>query len=334
MRILITGGFGFLGSHLVELLLNTTTAHIHVVDNLSTSPLPLEQLFKEFGDTKDRLTYDICSVAEYYQRFGEHPVDRIYHLASVVGPAGVLKHSGRIVQSIVSDAYFMMELAQRHKARLLDVSTSEIYGGGVNGACSEDTPKIIPSKVSARLEYAVGKLAAETALMNMCRVDGLWACIIRPFNISGPRQSGKGGFVLPRFIWQAVTGQSLTVFGDGSQVRAFTHAVDVAQGLILSMEKGVPGQTYNLGAPANKCSIKDLAEAVIRIAKSSSSIALVDPKTIYGPMYEEANDKFPLADRAINELGWRPIHSRDDIIAETVDYFSGLPEDLAQTLGE
>jgi UDP-glucose 4-epimerase len=332
MKILITGGFGFVGSHLVDTLLKTTTHQIHVVDNLSSNPLPLERLLTEIGPHSGRLTYDICTVADYCLRFHDKPVDQIYHLASIVGPAGVISHMGRIAQAIVSDTASIMDLAARHHARLVDVSTSEVYGGGVQGLCHEETPKVISPFASARLEYAVGKLAAETALLNMCQVTDLQACIIRPFNISGPRQSGKGGFVLPRFVWRALKGMPLPVFGSGTQLRAFTHVLDIVSGLILLMEKSAFGRVYNLGNPANKGTIKDLAEAVIRVAGSTSTIAYVDPKSIYGPHYEDANDKFPVSDRAF-ELGWKPLRSRDEIIADTVAYFSSLPEELGQMLG-
>jgi len=333
MNILISGGFGFLGSHLVEVLLESSSHHIHVVDDLSTSPLPLKRLLEEIGPHEGRLTYDISTVAEYCQCSPDRPIDQIYHLASVVGPAGVIPHMGKIVQAIVGDTYLMLDLAARHGASLVDVSTSEVYGGGIDGLCSEETLKVFSASPSARLEYAVGKLAAETALLNTCRVGDLQACVVRPFNVAGPRQSGRGGFVLPRFVWRAIREQPLPVFGDGSQLRAFTHVLDLVSGLILAMEKHRSGEVYNLGNPANKVTIRDLAEAVIRIAGSASAISYVDPKSIYGPLYEEAKDKLPVCDKAFKELGWHPVHLLDDIISDTIAYCSSLPEDLGARIG-
>ncbi len=332
-RVLVTGGFGFLGSHLVELLLNTTDCHVQVVDDLSTSPLPLERLLLELDPKPGRLTWDICTVADYCRRSTGVQLHQIYHLASIVGPAGVIPHIGKIVQSIVDDTYRVMGLAVRHGARFLDVSTSEVYGGGVEGLCSEDMNKIVPPRSSARLEYALAKLAAETAIVNTTTVTDLHACIVRPFNITGPRQSGKGGFVLPRFAWRAMNNQPLTVFGDGTQVRAFTNVRDMACGLKLAMENGRSGEIYNLGNPANKCSILELANAVIRIVGSSSDIVFMDPKIIYGPLYEEANNKFPDSGKAFRDLKWQPLCSRDDTITEAVNYFKSLPENLARLLG-
>jgi UDP-glucose 4-epimerase len=317
-HILVTGGFGFLGSHLVERLLEDEDARVHVVDNLSTSPLDHEAFVRRVNNP--RLTYDICSVEDYGKRGAFQPFGEIFHLASVVGPVGVLQHAGKITRSITDDTYCVLEITQKTGARLCDVSTSEIYGGGRDGYCSENDNKIITPKVSVRLEYAVAKLACEIALMNTCKVSDLFAVIIRPFNIAGPRQSGKGGFVLPRFIKQCLAGEPLTVYGDGSMIRAFTHVVDVADGIILALRKGRRGEAYNIGNPANKISILELAKRTVRIAESQSRIDLVDPKALFGPLFEEANDKYPDADKSMNELGWKPRFDLDSVVRDSVEY--------------
>jgi UDP-glucose 4-epimerase len=330
-KVLVTGGFGFVGSHLIEQLHKDSSLFIHVVDNLSSSPLPLPYLLAEIGPMH-RLTYDICTVQEYCAQHWDSHYDEIYHLASVVGPAGVIPHMGRIVKSIVDDTYAIMELALRTGAKLVDVSTSEVYGGGQGGCCSEALPKIIQPKTSARLEYAVGKLASETALINTTKVTKLNACIVRPFNISGPRQSGKGGFVLPRFVSMALRNEDLSIFGTGKQVRAFTHVKDIVSGIILAMQMGKAGEAYNIGGPENKCTIESLADETIEVAKSHSRKVFVDPKAIYGPFYEEANDKYPDAQKSMTELEWRPQYDRLSIIKETINYFRGLPEDIFMIL--
>lgn len=319
-RILVTGGFGFLGTHLVEELVKNRKNCVHVVDDLSTSPMDCQEYLSELGHPPN-LTYSICTVEEFCRTADQVEVHQIFHLASVVGPAGVLPHAGRIVQSVVNDTYRLIDFALRWRAKLLDVSTSEVYGGGQDGFCSEDYPKIVPAKVTVRLEYAVAKLASETAIMNTCRVSPLQACIVRPFNIAGPRQSGKGGFVLPRFIAQSLRNEPLTVFGAGQQVRAFTHVKDIAEGLILAMEKGGNGRAYNLGNPENRITIVELARRVIELTGSRSEIAFVDPRTIYGPLYAEASDKYPDASRAHRELGWRPKYDIQRVILESVEAY-------------
>ena len=322
-NILVTGGFGFLGSHLIEELLKDKDNNIHVVDNLSTSPLPLYYLLKILKN-QERLGYDIKDIIEYYP---EQKFDEVYHLASIVGPVGVLKHPGNIVKQTVEDAYHVMWLAHDAGARLLDVSTSEIYGGGRDGFCSESMSKIIQPDITVRLEYAIAKLASEIALVNTVRSSNLNAVIVRPFNISGPRQSGKGGFVLPRFIYQAVNNEPITVFGKGDQIRAFTHVKDVAVGLINAMKYGVKGEAYNIGNLANKTTILQLAQDVVKYTNSKSEIVFVDPKTIYGDKFAEANDKYPDDTKSALEIGWNPQFSKKDVIVDTYNFMSSITDD-------
>jgi UDP-glucose 4-epimerase len=327
-------GFGFLGGHVLEdILLGDDVEHVHVVDNLSTSPVPLEVLLSELPNT-ERLSYDVTTVREYLSQ-GPAQFDTIFHLASVVGPAGVLRHGGRIISAIVDDTYALADYALEHKARLVDVSTSEVYGGGRDGLCHEDDDKTVPAETSFRLEYAVGKLAAETALINLQQSSGLDTVIIRPFNIAGPRQSGEGGFVLPRFLAQARLGLPLTIFGDGQARRAFSHVKDLSDGIVRAGRHGSAGTAYNLGNHNNVVTVEGLADAVLRITGSSSEKLFLDPKEIYGPHFVEANDKFPAAGRAIAELGWTPTRGVDEVVQDTWKYFVGAsPETFAKLAGK
>jgi UDP-glucose 4-epimerase len=326
-RILVTGGFGFLGGHLVELLLADPENRVHVVDNLSTSPLPIEDLLRDI-DPVGHATFSIMNIDTFCHENSSGNWDEIYHLASVVGPAGVLPHAGRIAASIINDSASIANLALRGGAKVIDVSTSEVYGGGQAGYCAENMPKIVTTSVSARLEYAVGKLAAETALLNLAATQDLDVRIVRPFNVTGPRQSGRGGFVLPRFIGQALAGTDITVFGDGRQIRAFTHVKDMVNGIVCAMRYGRKGGVYNLGNPANRCSIIELAEEVRKFSQTTSKIVFIDPRTVYGPFYEEANNKFPDASKAMAELQWQPRFGRHEAIGDTLHYMKALPERL------
>lgn len=319
-NILVTGGFGFIGGHLIERLVEDQNNLVYVVDDLSSCPIPFRDLLDEFGDPAN-LMYEISTISKFctpnplmtkqrrsYCHYYDH-YDEIYHLASPVGPAGVLKHAGNMIGMVVGDIYHLMELALRDGAKLVDVSTSEVYGGGDQGLCAEHMDKIVPAETTIRLEYAIAKLAAETAIINTCKVKPLRAAIVRPFNVAGPRQSGEGGFVLPRFIEQAMNGECLTVFGDGTQMRAFTHVEDIVDGLIAVMERGgMKGDVYNLGNPANKTTINDLADGVNRIVCDDDGVVHVDPKAIYGELYAEAAEKFPDATKATKMLGWVPRH--------------------------
>lgn len=322
-NIVVTGGFGFIGTTLVELLVQNPENYVHVIDDLSSSSIIVEDFLQQIN-IPSNLSYEITTVESFFSRPDPGQWDQIYHLASPVGPAGVLQHAGNMVRDVVRDAYLIIDYCLANKAKLLDVSTSEIYGGGQSGYCPESTPKIVPANTTVRLEYAIAKLAVETAIINTCRAKNLRSTIIRPFNVSGPRQSPKGGFVLPRFIQQAYNGLPITVFGDGSAIRAFTHVQDMARGIILGMEKGGNGEAYNIGNPANKTNILDLAQRVKRVLNSESDIVFVDPKTIYGNYYEEANDKFPDAEKAKMEIGWVPemdidttiLHAKNEYIRQ------------------
>jgi UDP-glucose 4-epimerase len=322
---LVTGGLGFIGSHVARGLLEDPAAHVTVVDNLQGQVLPVEFLIEEI--TKDRpgqLEAKVQAVADHKPA---RSYDQIFHLASVVGPAAVLNHSGYITESIVRDTYVVVRLAKQCQARLVNVSTSEVYGGGDHGFCQEESPRVIRGPASARQEYAAGKLACEVAIANLCRDEQLDAITVRPFNVSGVRQLGVGGFVLPRFIAQALLELPLTVFGDGSQVRAFTDVRDVASGIQVAARSGRPGAFYNVGNPANRTTIRELAELVLRVTGSSSVIQFTDPKKLYGTRYEDAADKFPDAEKLL-ALGWQPRWEVAQTVAAVAGAFRQLPEKL------
>lgn len=313
--LLITGGFGFVGTHLVEeLIQHGPEKQIHIVDNLSTSVLDHPDFLDSINN--GNVTYDIANITDYLDTTTDE-FDQVYHLASVVGPAGVLPHAGTIAKSIIEDADTIARKSKDWNARLLDVSTSELYGGGTS---TESDHKIISPDASARLEYAVGKLAAEVSLINRANIADQEIVIVRPFNIAGARQSKVGGFVIPRFVEQAIDNQPLTVFGNGSQIRAFTHVKDMATGLRLAMAGGRSGEAYNIGDGRNKTTILSLARHVIDLVGSDSEVGLVDPKEIYGEFYTEANDKLPDSTKAANELGWRPNRTLKEIILDALNW--------------
>lgn len=323
MNILVTGGMGFIGSHLTERLL-MDGHQVHVVDNLSTSPLPLDVLLAEM-ERPGNLTYDLMPLELYFYRWAERafPIrfDQIYHLASPVGPAGILEHAGHMVKTVVDHADSLLEMLGEIGGRLLDVSTSEVYGGRGGGIkISETDARIIQANTTVRLEYAVAKLAAETMILNSCAVEGLDAVIVRPFNVAGPRQSPKGGFVVPRFVQQAMSSERLTIFGNGLQIRAFTHVADIVDGLILAMNLGRRGEVYNLGNPANRINIGDLARIVVDTIPGSCGFDYVDPKKIFGPLYAEAEDKAPDDTKATIEFGWMPKYTVADIVRDVWEY--------------
>jgi UDP-glucose 4-epimerase len=230
---------------------------------------------------------------------------------------------------ILGNAIKMAELALRDDAKLLQVSTSEVYGKHAEDEAAgqhEDIPKIVPANITVRLEYGVGKLITEVSLINFAKEAPLKVNFIRPFNIIGPYQKGEAGFVVPRFVEQALRNEPLTVFGDGTQKRTFTHVQDIIDAMIKAMESEHNVRIYNVGNPRNLFSIKELAEKIVHLIGSKSEIRYVDPKTIYGPLYEEAWNKVPSIERIRSELGWEPRYSLDDILEEYVEFAQGKRE--------
>ena len=313
MSAIVTGGAGFIGSHLVDVLA-ASGQRVHVIDDLrwQTHTFAKDAELPEFTYGWPRRVSTQWRSIEEVERPAFDP-DVIYHLAGPVGPVGVLAQAGRIVPSIVNDAQKVAKWATYWGCPLVYVSTSEVYGLQQQ-PMTEQAPRIIAAGHSARMEYAVAKMAAETMLLN---IRGLDVRIIRPFNVAGPRQREEGGFVLPRFIRQAKAGESLTVYGDGTQRRAFTHVLDIVDGIVRAGTIGQSGEVYNLGNPANECSINDLAVAVLGLlGKYDGTVRYVDPRELWGPAFHEAPDKVPDITKAREQLGWEPTRNRATVILD------------------
>jgi UDP-glucose 4-epimerase len=313
-KILISGGAGFLGTYSIEKYLDNGY-DITVIDNFSTAVInPEDPLLDNVNLIKD----DILNV----QWSSLDDYDLILHLASPVGPAGILKHSGKMAKYILDDIYWAIEGAQYNNCPLIFVSTSEIYGYREKAVLlGEDDDKLLVGNFKVRNEYSIAKLLSEIVLSNTAKVSDLKYQIIRPFNISGARQLKNGGFVLPTFVTQSLDGDDITVFNDGTQVRAFTHVIDIVDGIYLTSQSDF-NEIWNIGNPKNQCSIMDMANKVANITETSSEIVCVDPKTIHGPLYEEAWDKIPNPDKICNRLGWDPKYDIDYIINDVINYYS------------
>lgn len=313
-KILITGGLGFLGSFSIEKY-KKEGWKVTVIDNLSTNVISPEDAICDGVDIilKDVLDCDWNDLGSF---------DSILHLASPVGPVGILKHSGQMADYILKDIYWAIAGAKKCKCPLIFVSTSEIYGYREKAVLlKENDDKLLVGDFSVRNEYSIGKLLCEIVLSNVAKVSDLQYQIIRPFNISGKRQLKNGGFVLPTFVNQALAGEDITVFNTGEQVRAFTHVSDIVDGIYKVSVSDKMNEVWNIGNSDNISTIISMAEKVKEFTDSSSDIKLTDPKTIHGDLYEEAWDKIPDADKIKRELGWTPKWSTDEIIKDVVSYY-------------
>jgi UDP-glucose 4-epimerase len=303
VKALVTGGAGFIGSHLVDLL--AADGHkVTVVDP---------------ADPADPFPKGVRHIPKRCQDLSPGTADKlraavVFHLAGPVGPVGVLSQAGRIAPEIIGMAEWLQ--LNFGNTPVVFVSTSEVYGEQPQPV-SEERPLVLHSENGARAEYAAAKAAAEIMLRN-----SLWRVrIISPFNVAGPRQRPDGGFVLPRFIEQALVGAPITVYGNGAMVRAFTHVEDIARGIYLAGIQGANRGIYNLGNEANACDIYTLATEVVAATGSESVIEFVDPVTLHGPAFREAPDKVPLTARAYSELGWSPKYDRARVIADTIGWW-------------
>ncbi len=316
-KILITGGLGFIGSHLIEHLIQHEDCSIEIVDNLSNNSLTPEDL-----KSPKINEIHICSVEEFPL---SKKYDEIYHLASPVGPAGVLKYAGKMGSIILNETLKIAKHASRTGCKVIFISTSEVYGKDPgNTAQREDLHSVVPSKITTRLEYGVSKLLTEICLHNFAKANDLNYTVIRPFNIVGVGQSAKAGFVLPRFVYAALTNKPITVFSGGQQRRTFTHVKDIVNGFVAVMNSDVSGEVYNIGNPDNEHSILEVAQIVKEMTGSSSEIVQVDPKEIYGKDYEEAWNKIPDISKIQSHVNWQPEYSFREIVQEIIDDYKEM----------
>ncbi|MEV6152786.1 GDP-mannose 4,6-dehydratase [Nonomuraea sp. NPDC052129] len=314
MRYLLTGGAGFIGSHLTDALLARGDSVV-VVDNLSTGrtanlALAAGHPHLQFvqGSVLDELMVDELV----------HECDVVVHLAAAVGVKLIVEQPLRCLTTNIRGSEVVIEAAHRYRKKILITSTSEIYGKNSSGPLREDADRILGSPSVVRWAYSTAKAVDEILANAYHQERGLPTIVVRLFNTVGPRQSPAYGMVIPRLVHQAVGGAPLTVFGDGSQTRCFAHVADVVDALLrlLDLEAAV-GQTFNIGS-ANEVSIMDLAKLVIEHTGSTSGIDLIPYHEAYQQGFEDMTRRVPDTTRIRELTGWAPRHTLDEILAEVV----------------
>lgn len=316
-KILITGGLGFIGSHCIEKW-KKESWDIVVIDNLSTNAIPTNHLLLENITIIQENILDVD-----YKKLPKF--DLILHLASPVGPVGVLKHSGNMARIILDDIYWAINCAKYNNCPLIFVSTSEIYGHrDEKSYLKEDGDKVLHGDFTVRNEYAIAKLLSEIVLTNQAKINSDFKYqIIRPFNVTGKYQLPDGGFVLPRFVEQALKNEDITVYYDGLQLRAFTWVKDIVDGIYLTsiVDESNWNEEWNIGNEKNERTILYLAERVQKITKTKSKIIHVDPVELHGPLFAEAPEKIPNSEKIKERLDWKPTKGVDEVIQEVVEYY-------------
>jgi UDP-glucose 4-epimerase len=319
MKALITGGAGFVGSHLAEALLERGD-EVYVLDNLSTGSIEnIEHLKPHPG-----FRYAIDSImnepatAELVDR-----VEVVFHLAAAVGVRLIVDSPVNTIETNVHGTEMILKLANKKKKKVLVASTSEVYGKSAAVPFREDADIVMGPTSKGRWSYACSKAIDEFLALAYHKEKRLPVVIVRLFNTVGPRQTGRYGMVIPNFVKQALLGHPLTVFGDGTQSRCFTYITDVVAALIkLAAHPGAVGEVVNVGNDREEISILELARRVKERTGSRSEIVLVPYDRAYEEGFEDMQRRVPDLGKARSLIGYEPAVHLDEILDRVIDYFT------------
>jgi len=315
MRALITGGAGFIGSHLAERLVGRGD-HVTVLDDLSTGRY--ENVAHLDGKESFQLVIGTILNESLVDKLVER-IDVIYHLAAAVGVELIIKKPLESMMTNIRGSEVVLEMAHRYRKQVLVASTSEVYGKNIHGPLREDTDRVLGSPLKTRWSYSTSKAVDEILAYVYWKEKGVPTIIVRLFNTVGPRQSGAYGMVIPRFVSQALAGTPLIVHGDGKQSRCFLHVRDVVGALVkLAAHPGAIGQVFNLGSQ-EEVTIEELAKRVIRLTGSTSRIEHVPYEEAYEEGYEDMPRRVPDISKIHALIGFEPTMSLDHIIQSVAE---------------
>ncbi|HEV7453392.1 MAG TPA: NAD-dependent epimerase/dehydratase family protein [Pseudonocardiaceae bacterium] len=314
MKALITGGAGFIGSHLAEHLLDAGH-QVVVLDDLTTGRL--ENLSPAIGHPHFRYVRGSVLDRALVDALASQ-VDTIFHLAAAVGSFVIRDQTLQSLRTNIHGTENVVDAAHRNAARVLIASSSEVYGKNTKIGLREDDDRVVGSPLLHRWSYSEAKAVDESLTSAYVTEFGLRAVIVRLFNTVGPRQTGRYGMVIPRFVTQALADEPLTIFGTGLQVRCFCHVHDVVPALVALVEhKEAYGTAVNLGS-AEQVSIADLAQRVIALTGSASDTVHLSYAEGIGPGYEDLQRRVPDCTRARELIGFRPVRTLDDILRAVI----------------
>ena len=321
MKILITGGAGFIGSHLSDRLLERGD-EVFVVDDLSTGSLAnveQNQNQKRFHLIVDTILNEAVMNELVFK------CDQIYHMAAAVGVKLIMNRPVETLETNVKGTEMILMLANRYKKKVLIASSSEVYGkimdGGNTQLLLEDTDRLMGSTTKRRWAYACSKALDEFLALAYYEEKKLPAIIVRLFNTVGPRQTGQYGMVIPNFVQKALIDKPITIYGDGCQSRSFTYIDDVIDVLIkLMAEPEAVGKIFNVGNE-EEVTIKDLALMVKEMAESTSEIEYISYEKAYGPGYEDMQRRCPDITRLKDFMHFKPKADLKGIIQSVIDYY-------------
>lgn len=322
MHYLITGGAGFIGSHLADALLRRGD-EVTVIDDLSTGAI------RNIRHLKDQpgFSYVIDTVlnAPLLAELVDG-ADQVYHLAAAVGVRLIVDSPVRTIETNVKTTEMVLAAACKKKKKVFVASTSEVYGKSTAVPFREDGDLVLGPTSRGRWSYAGSKAIDEFLAIAYWRERHCPTVIGRCFNTVGPRQTGHYGMVVPRFVQQALRDEPITVYGDGRQTRCFTHVHDAVRAMMGLMDADhTVGEVYNLGSEC-ETPILDLAERVRQLTESSSTITFVPYADAYGDNFEDMPRRVPSLEKIRAAIGWEPAIGLDDILMSVIDYESVTPQ--------
>ena len=312
-KFIVTGGAGFIGSHLVKKLINNGAEKILVIDDLSTGKLDNIKDFTEV-EFKNKKIEEIDNLDELFKDY-----EFCYHLAAGVGVQYIMDNLSKSLLTNIEGTHKVFEACKKSNIPVLITSTSEIYGTSEEKEWFEETKSLIGPTSKLRWSYAASKMIDEFLALSEYEEGTLNPIIVRLFNIIGPNQLPDFGMVVPKFIHAALNNEPIVVHGDGSQSRSFTWVEDVVEYFVKLAELKAYGEIFNIGQ-TEEISINDLAELIINSTNSSSKIIYKKHEEIFGSKFEDPNRRTPNIDKIIKFTGIKPSMNIEEMIKEIVAY--------------
>jgi UDP-glucose 4-epimerase len=316
MRVLVTGGAGFIGSHLADALISRGD-HVVALDNFSTgSTANIKHITKNF----EIIDGDIRNVDLINDSIKD--VDLVFHMAAALGVNTILESPLESISTNIAGSEVVLNAAANHKKRILIASTSEIYGKNPKQPLNETDDRVVGSPQKIRWSYSDAKAIEEAIAFSLNQEKGLKVTTARLFNTVGPRQSAHYGMVVPRFVRSALENEPISIYGDGTQSRVFCHVHDAIEALLalVGTDKTV-NEVYNVGG-TGEITINELADTVIKETKSQSSIEFIPYEKAYAPGFEDMQRRVPDISKIKQELNWAPKKNLSQIIADVAAHIA------------
>ena len=315
-KVIITGGAGFIGSNLVNKLLENGTEQILIIDDLSTGKLNNLNNFSENENIKfiKKRVEDIENLSETFKGF-----DFCFHLAAGVGVQYIMDNVSKALLTNIEGTHIVIEACKQNDIPVLITSTSEVYGVSEDPIWTEETKSLIGPPTKLRWSYAASKLIDEFLALSEYNDGNLKPIIVRLFNIIGPNQLSEYGMVVPKFVEAALNDNPITIHGSGIQTRSFTWVGDVVNYFYLLAKNELYGEIYNIGQ-TEEISISDLAKLIIQKCNSKSEIIFKDHLEVYGDKFEDPMRRTPSIDKIVNATSYEPSMSIPEMVEEIIRY--------------